>query len=224
MYLRVSFRVATVFSILASFTFLGCREYNQGGAVGSAIEVDEDYVPPKETLTSFQLTDQKGRPFDSESMKGEVWVGSFFFAACPTTCFKQNVRVGELQREFSAKGLKLVSITCDPQNDTPSKLDAYSKQFDADPSVWFFLSDPSFEYLKRIANDFFNLPLAEETHSDLVALFDRDGNLFGTYSVLKPDEFLRLSEAIPKLLSKHAQVEEEVSESVIGSSTESDGS
>ena len=65
---------------------------------------------------------------------------SFFFAQCPSTCYNQNMKLQQLQARFADRGLKLVSITCDPQTDTPAVLTEYARMFNADQQHWHFLT------------------------------------------------------------------------------------
>ena len=78
-----------------------------------------DYGPP---LEHFQLTQSTGQPFDSRRLDGQVWIGSFFYASCPSICRQQNLRNKELAMELGPRGVKFVSITCDAVTDTPSRL------------------------------------------------------------------------------------------------------
>ena len=81
-------------------------------------------------LQDFVLTDQHGKEFDSTSLRGKVWVGSVFFSSCPSTCRALNLQVSRLQQEYGDRGVEFVSITCDPDRDTPQKL---AELF---PDVW----------------------------------------------------------------------------------------
>src|SRR5688500_15192722 len=70
-------------------------------------------------LTRYELTERSGRKFRSEELQGKVHVVNFFFAKCPTFCRVQTAAVQALHNEFAAKGVVFLSITCDPENDTP---------------------------------------------------------------------------------------------------------
>jgi cytochrome oxidase Cu insertion factor (SCO1/SenC/PrrC family) len=158
--------------------------------------------PAGPLLTEFELTDQLGKRFSSKSLQGEVWAGSFFFAACPSTCYQQNMKIAELQSKYADQGLKLVSITCDPGNDTPVALASYASRFNADPNVWKFLTvlDGDMLYLTRIGREMFQIMVSGQTHSDRVVLFDREGKMHGSYRVLLIDEKAALDKAVAELL------------------------
>ena len=86
------------------------------------------------------LTDQDGKPFDSTSLRGKVWVGSFFFTNCPATCWRLNQTLAAMQQTSPTSQVRYVSITCDPDNDTPEALAKYAEHFKADPARWTFLT------------------------------------------------------------------------------------
>jgi len=71
-----------------------------------------------QSVKHFELIDQDGQSFDSDELKGKVWVASFFFTNCPGTCWRLNQAVANLQTETD-ESVRLISITCDPKNDTP---------------------------------------------------------------------------------------------------------
>ena len=95
---------------------------------------ETDYGPP---LESFVLTQSTGDQFNSQSLAGDIWVCNFFYASCPSICLRENFAVQELAEQFAHRGVRFVSITIDPTNDTPSRLADYSKKFNADPKQWF---------------------------------------------------------------------------------------
>ncbi len=172
-----------------------------------AVEVVETPPPPEFSgpkLTEFELVDQNGVPMNSHELDGHVWAGSFFFAKCPSTCYNQNIKLQQLNAQFADRGLKLVSITCDPANDSPAALAEYASRFNADAANWRFLTTrgDDIEYLQRIGNDFFQLMVGPETHSDRVVVFDREGQSRGAFSVLRPDQFLQCQKLLEELLSE----------------------
>ncbi|MFO0913324.1 MAG: SCO family protein [Pirellulales bacterium] len=160
---------------------------------------DAPEIPASPTMDRFELTDQRGQPFDSESLRGQVWVGSFFYASCPGACVLQNQRVQLLQTKFGPRGLKLVSITCDPDRDTPGQLDVYSRKFQADPQGWVFLTG-KFDYIQQVGAKFFQVPVARETHGSHLILFDREGKVVGTFGASNAESFDRLNKLLDELL------------------------
>ena len=154
----------------------------------------------------FTLTDQTHKPFDSQQLKGKVWVGSIFFATCPSTCRMQNQQVQKLQHEFKDQGLQLVSITCDPEVDTPEKLLQYARLFNADSKVWHFLTG-DIELIRKVGGRRFGITVDQKVHSDRLVLMGRDGEVIGTYRSLLPDQVVKLRSKLSELLSDRGDAE-----------------
>jgi protein SCO1 len=101
-----------------------------------------DPPPVISKLPEFSLTDQSGKTFGTKELEGRVWVASFFFTSCVTVCPRLMAATKTLQERYAQNEVPvhLVSITVDPDTDTPEKLAAYAQKIGADPSRWTFLT------------------------------------------------------------------------------------
>jgi len=205
MWLAVLLVFAGSMVLWAGWRRLATRESAQVAAEPSAApaDVSEGIVSGvvHEPLREFELTDQEGQPFDSRSLHGEVWVASFFFANCPQICRMQNMKVAELQQRYAGRGLKLISITCDPARDTPEALQNYARMFNADPRHWRMLTG-EMSYIRRIGGAIFGVMIHEETHSDRLMAVDRAGKIRGSYRATQPDQFRELEKLLDQLLDE----------------------
>ncbi|MEE3370464.1 MAG: SCO family protein [Planctomycetota bacterium] len=137
-------------------------------------------------IHDFELTERSGRVFDSgKEMPGQVWVTSVFFSSCNKSCRQQNAIVQELQNRFREQQVRFLSITCDPETDTPDQLRSYARQFDADPQRWLFLSG-DLQYIRRIAAERFEIAADNDEklgpgHSDQFTVTDKWGNNRGRF-------------------------------------------
>ncbi len=179
-------------------TFLAWRRSQSEASTGHvpvtvAAPTKSSDGPP---LEDFVLTDQSGQPFDSTSLKGKVWVGSFFFTNCPAICWRLNQALAALQETNPASAVHYVSITCDPDNDTPAALAKYSQHFKADPARWTFLTG-DFKLIRRVGNEMFQVAVEKETHSDRAFVVDRKGQVRGRFRLTEPDQV----EMLKKLLA-----------------------
>ena len=97
------------------------------------------------TLPAFALTDQAGRPFGTRELEGKVWVADFIFTSCQEACPLLSERMKELARRTKQLGpdFHLVSISVDPERDTPERLAAYGARYGANPLAWSFLTGPA---------------------------------------------------------------------------------
>lgn len=100
-----------------------------------------------ETLPTFTLLDQAGRAVSASRFRGKRVVLNFIFTRCPIAnmCPASTMRMAELQkaaRESGAKDFELVSVTLDPEYDTPGVLREYAEVRGLDTSNWSFLTGP----------------------------------------------------------------------------------
>ena len=125
-------------------------------------------------LPDFVLTDQNGHEFHSSSLAGKVWVASFFFASCPGPCYRLNQALAGLQAESDFKDVRFVSITCDPDDDTPEALKDYAARFAANPKQWTFLTGDLKKILDLGENRALCCRSRERSHSELAVVFDKN--------------------------------------------------
>lgn len=92
------------------------------------------------TIPEFRLTDQLGRPTDRSVFEGKWTVLEFMFTACVTACPVMKGNLFSVQQELGDLPVRFVSITVDPEHDTPEHLRSYSSRFEVDPDKWRFLT------------------------------------------------------------------------------------
>jgi protein SCO1/2 len=91
----------------------------------------------------FNLTDQTGAVFSSQSLAGRVTLMDFVYTHCTDACPLLSATFQETQRklaEDNGSKITLVSLSVDPLHDTPSVLAEYAGQFKADPAKWKMLT------------------------------------------------------------------------------------
>jgi len=152
-------------------------------------------VPNHEPLTEFTLTDSSGQPFNSESLRGKVWVASFFFVNCPQMCWKQNQALAAVQQTTPESEAQFISISCDPDNDTPEALAKYAEHFHADPARWKFLTG-DLGLICRIGKDFFRISVEKAGHTDRACVVDRNGQVRGSFRMTEPGQLEMLKKIL----------------------------
>jgi protein SCO1/2 len=95
-------------------------------------------------LPAFTLTDQTGKAFGSRELTGRIWVADFMFTSCQGACPMLSERMAEVGKRARHLGpdFHLVSISVDPERDTPERLAAYAARYGANPIAWSFLTGP----------------------------------------------------------------------------------
>ncbi len=112
-------------------------------------------------VPDFSLIERDGRQVTLADLKGKVWIANFIYTHCIETCPFQTPELEKIQSEFSGeKDLRLVSITVDPENDTPEVLSRYADKFKADPERWLFLTGNK-RAIYRLAQKGFKLSVVD---------------------------------------------------------------
>ena len=149
-------------------------------------------------LPDFRLQSATGDSFKSRMMTGKVWIASLFFTRCPTICPQMNDKLLQHQDRMIAAGIECVSITSDPENDTPPVLRTYAKNLGADEANWHFLTGEK-GYIDRVAGEFLGAHNHGAHHSSEWFLIDRWGNIRGRYDWRDPEQIESLFEQAKKL-------------------------
>ncbi|MEM7314379.1 MAG: SCO family protein, partial [Planctomycetota bacterium] len=156
-------------------------------------------------VPQFELTNQDGKPFNSGDLDGDIWVANFFFCRCRSTCPEQSRQVAKLQ---NVDNVRFVSVTVEPEYDTPEALKKYGMNYEADFERWQFLTG-SRKKIWDLSKKGFFLPVgdapAEEAmpifHSSKLILVDGEQQIRGFYESQKAGEMIQLKKDIEKLLA-----------------------
>ncbi len=128
--------------------------------------IDERFAQIGKEVPDFILTNQDGKRISTKEFKGKAWALTFIYARCPLPdyCIKMSTNFSDAALQIMKSDVKdkyrLLSISFDPENDTPEKLRQYGQGYlgkDAKPdfSVWQLAVGSDAE-VKKIA-DFFGL-------------------------------------------------------------------
>ncbi len=149
-------------------------------------------LPAFGVVPHFEFTDENGSKFGSNNLSGKVYIASFLFTNCQTSC---PVLLKKLQTvQHRMRGVidraAIVSFTVDPENDTTEVLFAKAREVKANSAVWRFLNAPMAE-TKKLLVDGFLVPVGDKqiadsvmdvAHSDKLVLVDQTGRIRGYYS------------------------------------------
>ena len=155
----------------------------------------------KDWLQSFDLTERSGETIDSEQLKGAPYIASFFFSKCPGSCKQQNNQMRLLQEKYRDTPIRLVSISVDPEADTPEVLSEYANSFGADKNKWLFFTG-DIKYISKVAGEVFFLgQVGLKGHPDRFCLVDADGKTVGKYNWHDEKELELLDQHVKELLA-----------------------
>jgi protein SCO1/2 len=160
----------------------------------------EAYREIGENLPEFTLLDQEGRAVAGSRFRGKQIVLNFIFTRCPiaTMCPAATERMAQLQaaaKAAGARGFELVSISLDPEYDTPGILKEYAQVRGLDTANWSFLTGPdaAVRHLLAQLGVIREFEGATIKHTLATVLINEDGRISHRVdgSVWQVDDFVR---------------------------------
>lgn len=144
---------------------------------------DVQRLPTIGAAPDFTLMSQDGVPVSLRDLRGKVVAVAFIFASCTDVCpmLTDNMaRVKEALGPVFGSQVGFVSITVDPERDTPKVLKQYAQNFAADVKGWVFLTgDPAVvhDVGRRYGVIARKTASGDIDHTLLTSLVDRSGSL-----------------------------------------------
>ncbi|MEC9093435.1 MAG: FG-GAP-like repeat-containing protein [Planctomycetota bacterium] len=208
-------KILVGFTVIGALLVVGCQNDNHGeknskdkastkenqDAKKSVSKKQFDLPEVAKVLGSvpeFSLTDHTGTTYGSEQLKGQVWVANFIFTTCKSTCPGQTEAMHAFQELLKKQeannpgldGIKLISITVDPNTDTVEQLNRYAESHNVDSSHWKFLTG-SRDAIWNLCEKGFKLPVAEDkdntdspiAHDPRFVIVDRQMQIRGYFNV-----------------------------------------
>lgn len=157
-----------------------------------------EQLPVIRAVPDFALTDQEGKTVTKDDLRGKIWIADFIFTRCQGPCPLMTSRMLEVQRALvKAPDIKLVSLTVDPEHDTPEVLKTYATANHAEPERWKFLTGDK-AVIKKLVTEGFMQHLDEENsqpvHGTMFLVVDANG-------MVRSARMLEDPELIPKILT-----------------------
>ncbi|MEC5172487.1 protein SCO1/2 [Chryseobacterium nepalense] len=138
-------------------------------------------------VPDFELTDQNNKKISNKDMLGKVYLVEFFFSKCPTICPVMNTNMRAIEDEINNPNFGIISISIDPENDTPQTLKEHAERIGVKSPNWHFLTGNR-DYIGKLA-DQFNIYVGDKedeseslNHSGMIALVDKEGNVRCRYN------------------------------------------
>jgi protein SCO1/2 len=149
-----------------------------------------------EPAPPFTLTDTDGKPVRLSDFIGKVVVLDFVFASCTDLCPLQSEVLADIQGKVNVSVMKdmvqFVTVTTDPEADTPEVMRSYGEAHALDPVNWIFLTvrpgDPE-DATRRLSesynNTFTRSEDGQQMHGAVFHVIDRGGRLAGKFHGLR---------------------------------------
>lgn len=128
--------------------------------------------------------ERSGRALRTAEFLGSWLIVDFVFSSCAGTCPRLQEAMHEVQEATKdAKDVRLVSVSVDPQRDTPELLRGWADAWKADRDRWLFLRADAKD-VRTLMTDGLRIGGGETlvAHSNLLLLVDPSGALRGRYA------------------------------------------
>ena len=164
-----------------------------------AAQTKQQRLPKIAPAPAFALTSQDGTPVALADFRDKVVAVTFIYTSCTDTCPVLTALMAYVQDKLGpdfGKRIAFVSITVDPERDTPEVLKRYAETFGADHKGWAFLTgapDAIRGVIRRYGVFAAKNADGQVDHTFLTSIVDRNGMLRVQYLGVRfdPDEFRR---------------------------------
>lgn len=153
---------------------------------------DAEVIEHFHRVLPFRLMNQNGVAVTDASLRGKIYVASFFFTSCPGICPKMTENMKMVQTAFLGDDdVRLVSHSVTPTLDTVERLRAYAEKHGVDARAWSLVTGAQSEIYRLGRNAYFvEEDLGEARgpddflHTENFVLVDSEGHLRGIYNGL----------------------------------------
>ena len=132
----------------------------------------------------FELLNQDEKYISNNDLLGFNYIVNFFFTSCPTICPTTTLNLVELQKKikkFDIQNFKIISVSVDPNNDSPNKMKEYANFMNIDLSNWELLTGDQ-EEIYNLVQQGFSLAVGQDSlapggvfHSSYITIVDKHG-------------------------------------------------
>jgi protein SCO1/2 len=162
----------------------------------NGLRAPPESLPVIAQVADFHLTNQLGQPVSMADLRGKVWVANIIFSRCPGPCAAMTRQMASLQSALTpGMPVRIVTLTTDPEHDTPAVLKDYAAKAGAREHHWWFVTGGKVP-IAALAVDSLKLVSVEKApaertsamdlfiHSTTCVLVDKRGRLRASFETV----------------------------------------
>ena len=150
-----------------------------------------EQLPVISKISPFSLTNHLGQVVTENDLLGSPWLANIIFTRCPTICPQITQTISKLLPKIG-RDVKIISLTTDPEFDSPDILNNFAKANQATSTNWFFLTGDKQALVTLAVNNLKMVSLPKEEskretptdlfiHSSLIVLVDQNGQVRASF-------------------------------------------
>jgi len=151
-------------------------------------------------FTDVLLVNQDGQKmrFYSDLLQGKVVIINSFFGTCQGSCLPMNRNLEKVQEALGdkvGKEVRIISISVDPETDTPARLKDYAAKLHAKPG-WYFLTGDrqNVEFALRKLGQYVS---DKQDHLNIIIIGnERTGLWKKAFGLARSDELVKVVESV----------------------------
>ncbi len=153
-------------------------------------------------IPKFYLTDETGEGLGYSAFEDKIMLVDFFFTTCSTICPIMTGEMEKLQRRLKEsqeiENVMFLSVTINPETDTPAVLKSYADEKGADLNYWK-IATGELDYIDELSKEGFFLAIDRDAayqdgiiHSSQLILVDWNRHIRGSYDGIDESEMNQL--------------------------------
>ena len=176
-------------------------------------EAQPEPLPVITEVPPFELLERSGETLGPEHFRGEPWIANFIFTRCVAVCPRMTMQMKKVIEGLGPETpIRFVSISVDPEYDTPEVLNTYAERYEAGEGWYFFTGErPA---IHRLIKEGFLLPFDPDpdpeitngidpiVHSNRLVLVDRANRIRATYDPFERGALELLNADAQRLLAE----------------------
>jgi protein SCO1/2 len=151
-------------------------------------------LPNYGKVPDFSMTDSNRQPFTRKMLNGSVWVIDFIYTNCPAACPRMTSKMHKLADQLQGDdNVGLLSMSVDPDRDTPPVLTRFAQRYGGPTAQWHFLTGtPSTVHLLAYTTFHVGDIIGKMEHETYFILVDKKGDIRGYYSSFNTEDMQKL--------------------------------
>lgn len=153
-------------------------------------------IEQQPTFPNVELEDSKKRTYSFDEFKGKYVFITFIYTACTDVCPQLELNMYEVYEQipetYKGEDIVFLSISFDPQNDTPEVLERYREFFHSDGETWRMARINDKKALQQLLDSFGVIVIPDENghfqHNSAFYMVDREGTLINVLDFTEIDE------------------------------------